>query len=94
VSWLESVDLDSTAQCPVEAACAGCGGSAVLGGRVLGVVTTESQVGVFCLTVCARCSPEGWQMPLTWVTIRVLEHCEHLGITADTMAEKMAAERE
>jgi len=88
-----SVSLDDTSRCPVDAVCAGCGGSAVLGGRILGVTTAESHLGVFCITVCARCSPEGWEMPLSWVTLQVLNHCEHLGITSDAMARKMEAER-
>ena len=90
MTWHQDIDLDSTAHCPIEDACAGCGGSPALGGRVLDVVTAQSQVGVFCITVCARCSPEGWEMPLSWVTLQVLNHCGHLGISSDTMAEKMA----
>lgn len=84
------VDLDDTAQCPIEPACTGCGAEGV----VLDVTTMEAQVGVFCVTLCPTCDPTTWEtLPLSWATTKSLEHCEHLGITADTMAEAMEAER-
>jgi hypothetical protein len=83
------IDLDDTAQCPIDEHCSGCGGGPNLGNRILRVVTAEAQVGVFCMTVCQKCSPEGWQLPLVWTTERVLEHCGHLGIDADQMAAAM-----
>lgn len=41
-----------------------------------------------------RCPPDAWEgVPLSWAVNRVLEHCGHLGISADTMNEVMRGEQ-
>ncbi|HEX8200627.1 MAG TPA: hypothetical protein VF590_09075 [Isosphaeraceae bacterium] len=80
------VDLDDTTNCPIADACEGCGST-----HDLRVVTAETMVGVYCLTLCAadrvRPTPNSTSAPQA--VHRSLEHCGHLGIDADQMAAAM-----
>jgi hypothetical protein len=52
------------------------------------VATYQTQVGVFCGTVCDRCVNAGNSPPMrSWLEAfeRVGIHCEHLGIDLDQM---------
>lgn len=80
------IDLDDTSNCPLGATCS-CGNT-----EELGVVTVGTLVGVFCLTICEACIQFEQDIPgfSAARAIRAsLEHCVHLGITADQMAEVM-----
>lgn len=78
-----SRDLDDTTGCPTSDACEGCGST-----HDLRVVTVDTVVGVYCLTLCAaelvRPVPSRTSAPQA--VHRVMEHCGHLGIDADEMA--------
>jgi hypothetical protein len=54
-----------------------------------------SQVGVMCLTMCDACQVFGPpSMSLAQAVRRVMDHCEHLGVTVDEMAAALEAEQE
>lgn len=78
--------LDDTTRCPVGDSCVSCRGT-----EALSVHTVGSLVGVFCVTVCAPCVQ--WEDLPNWAVASAanasLEHCAHLGITVDDMAELM-----
>jgi hypothetical protein len=77
-------DLDNTANCPPGDRCERCGST-----DDLEVMTADTPVGVLCAAVCGDCAETGGELPrmdLPTAVIRVLEHCEHLGIDADEMA--------
>lgn len=80
------VDLDDTTRCPTADACELCGTT-----TTLAVATVDTQVGVYCLTLCAadRVRPLGSTNAAAAVR-RALEHCGHLGITADDMEAELA----
>lgn len=81
-----SVDLDDTTNCPPAVACEVCGSA-----HGLRVVTVETIVGVYCVTLCAadRVRPVANKTSATQAVHRALDHCEHLGIDADEMARLM-----
>lgn len=82
------VDLDETEGCPRADACEGCGTT-----RLLLVTTATTPVGVHCLTVCSACSLQtSLTTSLVSAVTRAMDHCAHLGITADDMADAMHAE--
>lgn len=83
------IDLDDTSNCPVDTECSVCGARR----RTLRVRTADSMMGVHCLTTCDPCSELGSLSAVSPVEAvrRVLDHCEHLGITVDEMAEAMLA---
>jgi hypothetical protein len=61
------------------------------------VATYQTPVGVFCATVCERCTTPAEAPPVRgWVTAceRVGAHCGHLGIDLDQMAAILHAERD
>jgi hypothetical protein len=83
--------LDDTSRCPVADTCASCPSN-----EDLAVATAETPVGVYCLTLCASCAdagrlPRPRSAPAT--VLLVMEHCGHLGITADEAAELLDAEK-
>lgn len=84
------LDLDDTRGCPLAAGCETCG---AVDDLALG--TAETAVGVFCLTLCGSCAEAG-DLPSspswTAVVARVIEHCEHLGVTVDEAAAARRAE--
>jgi hypothetical protein len=64
--------------------------------RALEVATYQTQVGVFCATICGPCIDEGKAPPVrSWVEAfeRVAAHCEHLGVDLDQMAALLHRER-
>jgi hypothetical protein len=83
--------LDDTTRCPVDDTCATCGSP-----TNLAVATAETAVGVFCVTLCGTCGDDG-ALPRgrSWpgAVHASLEHCGHLGIDADQMADLMEKER-
>lgn len=81
------IDLDSTAGCPQASACASCGGAEELQEPE----TLGTPIGVFCITRCVPCVQHE-ALPHYAIATAVgliLEHCGHLGITADDMARVM-----
>jgi hypothetical protein len=83
--------LGPSARCPLGSRCEACGGD-----RRLEVATYQTPVGVFCATVCGRCVAAGSPPPIrSWgqACQRVGEHCQHLGLGPDQMADILQAER-
>ncbi len=80
--------MDDTTGCPVARWCESCQRLDV----DLYVVTADSGMrGVLCMTLCAGCC----EQPLPpWGVLeaanRAAEHCEHLGIDLDQMADAVA----
>jgi hypothetical protein len=61
------------------------------------VATYQTQVGVFCATVCDPCIDARKAPPVrSWLQAfeRVGAHCEHLSIDLDQMAALLHPERE
>jgi hypothetical protein len=87
-----SVDLFDTSDCPTGRECAGCGRAR----GALRLSTLDTPVGVLCLTFCRDCRKDERLPSMSWpqAVYAVWEHCDHLGITADEMAELVEAERE
>jgi len=82
------VDLDDTTGCPVAAACEGCDTA-----DDLAVATVGTTFGVHCLTLCAECCDRPLPgLPLLTALTRVGDHCAHLGIDLDMMAEAIDGE--
>jgi hypothetical protein len=88
------VDLDDTTHCPIAGRCEHCGRVA----GELGVATLGTPLGVYCATLCEACADPGAlgrppppQMSWGEAAQRVGEHCEHLGIDLDQMAEALQA---
>lgn len=80
------IDLDSVEACELAARCAGCAAN-----DGLAVQTATTPVGVVCLTLCPSCTDAG-KLPRFGMAEGVkmsLEHCRHLGITADQMDAAM-----
>jgi hypothetical protein len=85
-----AADLEQVSACPMAELCENCSSTEQLN---LETVTTKTQ-GVFCLTLCDECSQ--WQrlpaLSAPRVAVAVLEHCSHLGITADRMDDLLHEE--
>ncbi|ANZ35304.1 hypothetical protein BBK82_03615 [Lentzea guizhouensis] len=77
-------DLDDTSRCPQANRCDACGTS-----EQLQPATLDTIVGVFCATLCLPCAESGEspRLSLHAAAMRVLAHCEHLGIDLDEAAE-------
>lgn len=85
-------NLDDIERCPMDDHCSICGGTT----RLAITATYETDLGVFCATLCGLCISAGFAMPsLPALTVanRVAKHCEHLGIDLDEMAVALAADR-
>lgn len=82
-------DLDATDNCPLAPSCATCSGS-----TGLSVQTISTSVGVCCVTLCRGCTEAGATpgMTLVGAVHGSLDHCMHLGIDADQMAQLMQEE--
>jgi hypothetical protein len=81
---VSAVNLDDTSRCPLGVRCESCGAER----DDLAVCTVAlDRLGVACLTLCPRCASSDVTPPVSVGTaVRlVLQHCEHLGITADDM---------
>jgi hypothetical protein len=90
-----NVELGDTRRCTRAGQCEICQGT-----TSLLVVARDSMLGELCATVCANCLrglSEGKQrfpnLGCTTAALRVGDHCEHLGIDLDQMADLVAAER-
>ncbi len=77
-------DLDDTSRCPHGDACETCGST-----TEFGVTTLDTSIGVYCVTICTRCIDNGKLPRLTIhaTALRVLDHCQHLGIDLDQAAD-------
>lgn len=85
------VNLDSVAGCPVADRCAACGDV-----HGLAVVTAQTQVGVYCLTLCPDDrEADRLPSPPSWSTAIEMAgaHCGHLGIDVDQMEAEMVREQ-
>lgn len=86
------VDLDDTSRCPLGHRCESCGAER----GDLAVETTDlGRLGVACLTLCPPCAHSDVAAPVSVPTAARLvgQHCQHLGITVDEMAEAMESGR-
>jgi hypothetical protein len=84
--------LGPSRRCPCAGRCEACGTT-----RALEVATYQTQVGVFCATICDPCIDAGNPPPVrSWLEAfeRVAAHCEHLGIDLDKMAALLHREPE
>jgi hypothetical protein len=89
---VSAVDLDDVSGCPLGHRCEACGAEA----PGLAVVTASlGALGVACLTMCPRCAQGGSPPPVTVSTaVRLVgQHCVHLGITVDHMADVLGERR-
>jgi len=83
---VNAINLDDVSRRPLGVRCESCGRE----GDDLAVCTVElGPLGVACLTMCPRCAGANVVPPVSVGTaVRlVMQHCEHLGITVDDMAE-------
>ena len=84
-------ELDDTSRCPLGHRCESCGTER----DDLAVSTATTPLGVLCLTLCPQCAAFD-EMPRVAVGTAarlVMQHCIHLGITADEMNAEMESER-
>jgi hypothetical protein len=84
--------LGPSRRCPRAGRCEACGAT-----RQLEVATYQTQVGVFCATVCYLCVDAGNPPPVcSWLEAfeRVGAHCEHLGIDLDQIGALLHHERQ
>jgi hypothetical protein len=97
------IDLDNTAHCTVAGHCENCGRIASLATvQELAAYTAGTPIGVYCLTLCDSCSDDDDrvvasarrlpEMSLGEAARRVAEHCQHLGIDLDQMADALKTE--
>lgn len=89
----DMIDLDDVSNCPLAEECSACGGAEFA--EELFVATLTSPVGVYCITLCPPCtwrSTSLGSVPVATAVERSLDHCGHLGITADQMAAAMEEE--
>lgn len=87
------ISLDDTSRCPIGVRCESCGAE----GPGLTVHTVElGRLGVACLTLCPRCAEADTAPPVAVGTaVRIVgQHCAHLGITLDEMAELLTEQAE
>jgi hypothetical protein len=85
------IDLDDTSRCPVGHRCESCSAER----DDLAVETSAAtRLGVMCSTLCRRCASFDDQIPvLVSTAVRLVgQHCMHLGIDLDEMAEAMEAD--
>jgi hypothetical protein len=84
--------LGPSPRCPRTGRCEACGTP-----RGLEVATYQTVVGVFCATVCWRCLRVGNPPQVRscgQACERVADHCQHLGLDLDQMADLLEGERE
>lgn len=88
---MNHTDVDNTENCPLGEKCAQCGSTEKLAVATFG---GDMGVGVFCSTVCRSCanSVVDWRnLPVLAAFRAVAEHCGHLGIDLDEMADALKA---
>lgn len=87
------MNLDNTSRCPLGHRCESCG----IERPDLAVHTATTGLGVLCLTLCPRCANSGVAVvpPVAVGTASrlVIQHCMHLGIDLDRMAELLRDDR-
>lgn len=89
---MTAINLDDTSRCPRGHRCESCG----VERDDLAVCTAAlGPLGVACLTLCPRCAGSDVAPPVSVGTaVRLVgQHCVHLGITVDDMAEAMESDR-
>jgi hypothetical protein len=81
------IDLDRTDRCPRGPRCEACGVET----DDVAVETVDVRLGVACMSLCERCAASDVVPPITVSTAArfVMQHCQHLNITADEMAAAM-----
>lgn len=86
-----ATDLFDVSCCPRGHRCESCGAV----DEHLEVATADTPLGILCLTVCARCASARMAPPVSVSTANrlVLQHCQHLGITIEEMAEQLGDDR-
>ena len=83
--------LGPSRRCPQAGRCEACSTT-----RDLDVATYQTQVGVFCATVCDPCVAASNPPPVrSWLQAveRVGAHCQYLGIDLDQMADLLHREQ-
>lgn len=82
------VDLDDTSGCPRGVRCEACG---VESDDLTVTTAALGPLGIACLTLCTRCADSDTAPPVSVGTaVRLVnQHCQHLGITVDDMAEAL-----
>jgi hypothetical protein len=89
---LSNIDLDDLSNCPLGEECSACGN-----GDDLFLVSVSSLVGVYCTTLCPLCTWRATTLGSISAVAAVqhtLQHCGHLGITADQMEQALREEEE
>jgi hypothetical protein len=89
---MTAIDLDDTSRCPLGVRCESCG----VERDDLAVCTVAlGRLGIACLTMCPRCANSDVIPPVSVGTaVRLtMQHCIHLGITVDDMAQAMREKR-
>lgn len=86
-----SINMDATSRCPLGVRCESCGAER----NDLAVATADTALGTLCLTLCPRCAAASMAPPVAVGTAArlVAQHCLHLGITLDDMAEQLERDR-
>jgi hypothetical protein len=82
------VDLDDTSNCEPGRRCECCGTT----GDITVVTAALGRLGVACLSMCPGCADSTVAPPVAVATaVRLVsQHCVHLGIDLDEMAEVLA----
>jgi len=85
---MAAVNLDDVSRCPLGVRCESCG---VERDDLLVATATLDPLGVACLTMCPRCAGSDVAPPVSVATAArpVAQHCLHLGIDLDEMAERL-----
>jgi len=83
-------DLDDISRCPQQDRCESCGNT-----EQLEPATLDTSLGVYCATLCIPCGENGKlpRLTLPGTALRVLDHCQHLGIDLDQATELREQER-
>jgi hypothetical protein len=84
------IDLDNIDNCPSTGLCAGCEAETDLRPSIV-----STPVGVYCTTLCEECIEADRLPKLSYLSAyeAVGEHCVHLGITLDDMADISRSQR-
>jgi hypothetical protein len=88
---IPEINIDDTSDCPVAAGCESCGSK-----DGLAIVTLDSTMGVFCVTICPSCAEDPHYIPSispNVAVVRVGRHCDHVGIDLDQAAVLHATQR-
>jgi hypothetical protein len=77
------LDPDDTSHCPTGLWCDACSAA----DDNLAVGTAETDLGIFCVTLCYSCAEDGAlpSLPIMQALRRVHDHARHLGCTVDDL---------